>query len=127
MKVLFENSRGDTYEVAEVDTIEQGLETIKQFCKEKKFEIHYIRSWEYDCVVTVDVGFYSELFYIVTDEEEYKRINNDKKLTQEEAIELAHSLSDTLAKVGIDIKDTDETLKSLGELIKESVKVKISS
>ena len=58
MKVLFENGKGDTYEVAEVD-----------------------------------------------------------------AIELAHSLSDTLAKVGIDIKDSDETLKSLGELIKESVKV----
>lgn len=122
MKVLFENGKGDTYEIAEVDTIEQGVETIKQFCKEKKFEIHYIRSWEYDCVVTVDVGSHSELFYIVTDEEEYKRMNDDKSLAQEEAIELAHSLSDTLAKVGIDIKDTDETLKSLGELIKESVK-----
>lgn len=57
MKVLFENGKGDTYEVAEVD-----------------------------------------------------------------AIELVHNLLDTLAKVGIDIKDTDETLKSLGELIKESVK-----
>lgn len=122
MKVLFENSRGDTYEVAEVDTIEQGVETIKQFCKEKKFEIHYIRSWEYDCVVTVDVGSHTELFYIVTDEEEYKRINNDKRLTQEEAIELAHGLSHTLAKVGIDVKDTDELLKSLEELIKELVK-----
>ena len=54
-------------------------------------------------------------------------MKNNKRFTQEEAIELAHSLSDTLAKVGIDIKDTDETLKSLGELIKESVKVKISS
>lgn len=114
LKVLFENSKSDTYEIAEVDTIEQGLETIKQFCKEKKFEIHYIRSWEYNCVVTVDVGSHSELFYMVTDEEEYKRMNDDKRLAQEEAIELAHSLSDTLAKVGIDIKDTDETLKSLG-------------
>lgn len=122
LKVLFENSKSDTYEIAEVDTIEQGLETIKQFCKEKEFEIHYIRSWEYNCVVTVDVGSHSELFYMVTDEEEYKRMNDDKRLAQEEAIELAHSLSDTLAKVGIDIKDTDETLKSLGELIKESVK-----
>lgn len=57
MKVLFENGKGDTYEIAEVDTIE-----------------------------------------------------------------LAHNLSDTLAKVGFNIKDIDETLKSLGELIKESVK-----
>ena len=49
-------------------------------------------------------------------------MKNNKRFTQEEAIELTHILSDTLVKVGIDIKDTDETLKLLGELIKESVK-----
>lgn len=64
MKVLFENGKGDTYEV---DTVEQ-------------------------------------------------------RLTQEEAVELTHNLSDTLVKVGIDMVDAIDTLKLLGEVIKESVK-----
>ena len=56
MKVLFENSKGQTREIAEVKTIEQAYKEINKFCSERNYEIRLMREWKKDNVTIVDVG-----------------------------------------------------------------------
>lgn len=67
MKVLFENSKGQTREIAEVKTIEQAYKEINKFCSERNYEIRLMREWRKDNVTIVDVGSYTEFFHIVED------------------------------------------------------------
>lgn len=120
MKVLFEDSKGVTHEIAIVDTIGQGLETIENFCQSNNIELHNLEflGYSHSSTVTIDINSpHYELFYIVADE--YEDENESQKLTQEEAIELAYALSDALASVGVNIRESDGTLKSLSALIAE--------
>ena len=67
MKVLFENSKGQTREIAKVKTTEQAYEEINKFCSERNYEIRLMREWKKDNVTIVDVGSYTEFFHIVED------------------------------------------------------------
>ena len=66
MKLYFESSDGKRRIVAKPKTEEEAIEIIHAFCKERKFEIYYTRTWRNDKGEKVyDVGSWSEFFYLV--------------------------------------------------------------
>lgn len=65
MKVLFVNSQKQKREIAQVEGMNQAYEEIKKFCGERNFEVHYLRVWQRDGIMKVDVGSHSEFFHIV--------------------------------------------------------------
>jgi hypothetical protein len=73
--VFFENSNGKECVIAEVQTMDEALDTIRDFLVEHEYKFYYIRFWleetEYEnepCVVlTFDVGSWSEFFHIYFD------------------------------------------------------------
>lgn len=67
MKVLFKNSQGVKREIATVGTRESAYEEINKFCAERNYEIPYYRSIKRGNETKIDVGSYTEFFYIVED------------------------------------------------------------
>lgn len=63
-KVFFKNSKGVKREIAEVENLTEAYDKINEFCSERKFEIFYTRSWKRGETIIVDVGSYTEFFYI---------------------------------------------------------------
>lgn len=67
MKVLFKNSRGQKREIAEVSDMNEAYQAIYKFCSDRNFEIPYYRGVNRDDGFKIDVGSYTEFFYIVED------------------------------------------------------------
>jgi peptidoglycan/xylan/chitin deacetylase (PgdA/CDA1 family) len=73
--VFFENSAGKERVIAEVQTMDEALDAIREFLVEHEYKSYYTRFWleetEYEntpCVVlTFDVGSWSEFFHIYFD------------------------------------------------------------
>ena len=73
--VFFENSYGQERVIAEVQTMDEALDAIREFLDEHEYKSYYTRFWleetEYEnepCVVlTFDVGSWSEFFHIYFD------------------------------------------------------------
>ena len=64
MKVYFENSRGIRREIATVENEDEAYRVIYQFCADRKFQVYYSSSWVENNETVVDVGSWSEFFYI---------------------------------------------------------------
>lgn len=73
--VFFENSDGKERVIAEVQTMNEALDAIREFLVEREYKSYFTRFWleetEYEntpCVVlTFDVGSWSEFFHIYFD------------------------------------------------------------
>lgn len=68
MKLYFENSQGEERVVAEVANEEEAYKEINKFCKERNFEIYYVRTWMSNGRKKYDVGSHTEFFYLATNE-----------------------------------------------------------
>lgn len=64
MRVLFSNSRGERREIATVDSIEKAMSEISKFCSERDYIIPYSRTIFSEEGLKIDVGSYSEFFYV---------------------------------------------------------------
>ena len=74
MKVVFENSYGERREIGRCKKQEEAMKIINNFLNEHNYKSYYCRMWvgcdEDGAYTKVDVGSWSEFFYIYTDEEE---------------------------------------------------------
>lgn len=65
MKLYFENSNQERILIAEPETEKEANKFINDFCEERNFEIHYMRTWrEMDGLKVYDVGSWSEFFLL---------------------------------------------------------------
>ncbi|MBQ4122292.1 hypothetical protein IJD44_01010 [bacterium] len=65
MKVYFENSQGIERVIGLATDEQWAYRIINDFCAERNYTIHYMRSWKDERGRTVvDVGSWSEFFYI---------------------------------------------------------------
>lgn len=68
MKLYFENSRGVRRVIAEPQTEDEAWKEIHKFCKDRKFNIYYVREWQTpDGARAYDVGSHTEFFYLYSD------------------------------------------------------------
>lgn len=68
MKVYFENSRGERRLIGETQNSDESWKVICDFCKERHFIIHYIRTWgTKEGEKWYDVGSHTEFFIEVED------------------------------------------------------------
>ena len=65
MKLYFENSYGEKRVIAEPETEKEAYKEMSKFCKDRNFEIYYVRSWtNKEGLKVFDVGSHSEFFYL---------------------------------------------------------------
>lgn len=65
LNVFFENSKGKQRLIGTADTTEQANKIIQMFLKEHNYTMYYSRRWKVDDNTTkIDVGSYTEFFYI---------------------------------------------------------------
>ena len=67
-KVIFENSRKQEREICTVADMNGAYKIIDKFLDEHNFKSYYKRVWEENSRTKVDVGSWSEFFYV----EEYE-------------------------------------------------------
>lgn len=68
MKLYFENSNGKRRVIASPRTRDDAWGIIHAFCEERKFKIHYVRTWkDPDNNEIYDVGSWSEFFILSND------------------------------------------------------------
>lgn len=67
-KVIFENSRKQEREICTVADMNGAYKIIDKFLDEHNFKSYYKRVWEENGRTKVDVGSWSEFFYV----EEYE-------------------------------------------------------
>ena len=76
--VFFQDSYGKEHVIEEVQNMEEALSAIREFCKERNYNIQYIRFWlepyeSDECpdayMMVFDVGSWSEFFNIYFDNE----------------------------------------------------------
>lgn len=65
LQIYFKKSYGDVVEVAQVESLDLAYNEIEKFCTDRGFQITYVRRWEQENMMIVDVGSYMELFYVV--------------------------------------------------------------
>lgn len=66
MKVYFKNGNGNEQLIGEADNDKRAMKIIKEFCREKGFNIPYIRCWEApeNNRIIVDVSSHTEFFIV---------------------------------------------------------------
>lgn len=64
MRVYFKNSKGNEILIGEADDDGSAMRIIKRFCRERSFEIPYMRCWQKENRTFVDVGSHVELFVV---------------------------------------------------------------
>lgn len=65
MKLYFENSRGKRRLIAEPKMEDDVTKIINEFCEERNFKIHYIRTWiDGEGLRVYDVGSHTEFFLL---------------------------------------------------------------
>lgn len=75
--VAFENSKGEILPIGGVKTDEEANKIICDFLKERNYTSYYSRRWKIDDKTTkVDVGSYTEFFYIMEDMSMLWRVHN---------------------------------------------------
>ena len=69
MKLYFENSYGKRRLIGEPATSTESWDLVHNFCNERNFKIHYIRSWTTpEGEHYYDVGSHTEFFVEVDDD-----------------------------------------------------------
>ena len=63
-KVFFENSYGDKRLIGQSKDKEDAFRIIDNFLKDHNYKCYYKRTWQKDEYMIVDVGSWSEFFYI---------------------------------------------------------------
>ena len=64
MKLIFQNSKKEERILAESDSLKECLDKIKEFLKEKNFKSYYQRTWEENGRLKIDVGSWTEFFFL---------------------------------------------------------------
>lgn len=80
LRLYFKNSQGKERLIAECKTVKDVGCEINKFLEEHNYKSYYSRSWEVDGRVKIDVGSWSEFFYIegITYEEYIKELHLDE-------------------------------------------------
>lgn len=68
-RIIFENSRHEEREIGTSVDMECAYKIIDKFLNEYNFKSYYKRVWEESGRTKVDVGSWSEFFYIVENED----------------------------------------------------------
>ena len=82
MIIKFENEFGEQREIGKAATREEANKIIHQFLKEHKYKSYYWRYAYHPNFIWIDVGSWSEFFYIYPETEEEKellKVGWDKK------------------------------------------------
>lgn len=66
-KVIFQNSRNEEREIGTAVDMNDAYDIIDKFLDEHNFEIYYRRVWKENGRIKVDVGSWSEFFYVEED------------------------------------------------------------
>lgn len=64
LKLYFRNSQGKERLIAECKTVQEIHKEIQKFLDKCNYKSYYSRSWEQDGRVKIDVGSWSEFFFI---------------------------------------------------------------
>lgn len=64
MKLYFQNSRGVERLIAEASNREEVVKEINKFLYDHNYKSYYTRVWEEDGRLMIDVGSWSEFFYL---------------------------------------------------------------
>ena len=80
MKLYFKNSQSKERLVAECETVKDVGKEIQKFLDDHNYKSYYSRSREVDGRIKIDVGSWSEFFYIdgITYEEYSKALHSEK-------------------------------------------------
>lgn len=63
-KIIFENSRHEEKEIGTAVSMDDAYSVIDKFLDEHNFKSYYKRVWEENGRIKVDVGSWTELFYL---------------------------------------------------------------
>ena len=63
-RVIFQNSRKQEREIGTAADINSAYDVIDKFIDEHNYKSYYKRAWEENGMIKVDVGAWSEFFYI---------------------------------------------------------------
>ena len=63
-KIIFENSRHKEREIGTTVDMQEAYKIIDKFLDEHNFKSYYKRTWEENGRIKVDVGSWSEFFYV---------------------------------------------------------------
>lgn len=79
MKLYFKNSQGKERLIAECETARDVNREIHKFLDDHNYKNYYSRSWEVDGRVKIDVGSWSEFFFVdgITHDEYIKSLNKE--------------------------------------------------
>ena len=61
--VWFQNNWGDEREIAQVKNFNDVFTVIRNFLADHNYKTYYVRSWEENGRIKIDVGSWSEFFY----------------------------------------------------------------
>lgn len=64
MKLYFQNSYGEERLISEPKTVQECYLEINKFLDKHNFKSYYTRMWEENGRIKLDVGSYSEFFYV---------------------------------------------------------------
>ena len=64
LKLYFENSQGKERLIAECETVKDVEKEIRKFLDDHNYKSYYSRIWETDGRVKIDVGSWSEFFFV---------------------------------------------------------------
>lgn len=64
MKLIFQNSYGESRVIAEPSSKEECIKEINKFLDDHNFKSYYMRVCESNGLLELDVGSYTEFFYI---------------------------------------------------------------
>lgn len=64
MILYFQNIYGLKKEIGTPKDLAESYKLIEEYCKERNFEIYYIRTWTEDNQLKFDVGSHTEFFLL---------------------------------------------------------------
>lgn len=64
MKLFFKNSKGEERLIAEPSNREEVIKAINKFLDEHNFKSYYMRVWEENDRLKIDVGSHTEFFFL---------------------------------------------------------------
>lgn len=64
MKLIFQNRFGEERLIAEPNSIQECYQEINTFLDNHNYKSYYTRMWEENGRIKLDVGSYSEFFYV---------------------------------------------------------------
>lgn len=64
IKVIFKRSNGERVDLKVVNDTKEAFDVINEFLESHNFKSYYTRMWEEDGMIKLDVGSYTEFFYL---------------------------------------------------------------